>query len=416
MSSKMVFSVKQLKRFTDPFVKIKGEERANPIKYRFYVQTNDLPRDLLDWMQTNPREQNTNTDVAKAIRASLLNANREFHLWNRGILLSADEVVFDTRTGIISITMTDPEIHGNIDGGHTLRIILDQREKLVACGEKLPESYVEMEVITGLNTPEDLAEARNTSVSVDTKSMEELRKSYELLKKIMKDDKIEGNPYFERIEFKQNQMQGTRNAIDIREIIAILNMFNQKLYPNTDPEDSSPIQSFTGKEVSLKRFLQMGQPSNTPDDTLQEIRNAEIRNMIPVIPAIFRLWDHIERNFTAATAILGKRYGAKTYANYSKGDPNGTYALFSNCELIYTIPKGILYPVVGAFRALIRIDKKGEYFWLKDPIAAWEDLKKTIASQVMDTSDLVKDNPALIGKTKTLWNSTFLTVSFYATK
>lgn len=69
--------------------------------------------------------------------------------------------------------------------------------------------------------PEDLAEARNNSVAVDTKSMEELKNTFDILKDIIRDDTIGKNHYLERIEFKQNELRGTGNTIDIREIISI---------------------------------------------------------------------------------------------------------------------------------------------------------------------------------------------------
>ncbi len=51
--------------------------------------------------------------------------------------------------------------------------------------------------------------------------------------------------------------------IDVREVITILNMFNQNLYPIVGQQglsgDSQPIQSYTGKEASLKRFLKQGE-------------------------------------------------------------------------------------------------------------------------------------------------------------
>ena len=34
-----------------------------------------------------------------------------------------------------------------------------------------------------------------------------------------------------------------------------------------------------------------------------------LRNMAPVIPGIFQLWDYIERNFAEATAQIGRKDG-----------------------------------------------------------------------------------------------------------
>ena len=55
------------------------------LKHRFYVNCNDIPEELLQWMRTNPREQNLSSPVAKNIAASLIESHEEFHLRNRGI-------------------------------------------------------------------------------------------------------------------------------------------------------------------------------------------------------------------------------------------------------------------------------------------------------------------------------------------
>ena len=73
-------------------------------------------------MATNPREQKMTTNVASKIKDSL-KENSNFHELNRGIVLSVKEVSFDNSNGILTIEMEDPEIHGNIDGGHTLRAL-----------------------------------------------------------------------------------------------------------------------------------------------------------------------------------------------------------------------------------------------------------------------------------------------------
>ena len=74
---------------------------------------------------------------------------------------------------------------------------------------------------------EQLAEARNTSVQVDEKSMAELRQKFDPIK-----EGLEGMPFFSRIAFKQNQQSFDDETskklkmIDAREVVAIINMFN----------------------------------------------------------------------------------------------------------------------------------------------------------------------------------------------
>lgn len=411
--TKLVIPAKNFRKFDDPF--IDGTQTSGPTKYRFYAHIADIPEVLLDWMETNPRDQNLNTDTAKAIIASLENDSVPyFHLWNRGILISADRITYDNRSGKADIYLDTPSQHGNIDGGHTLKIIVECQRK-VARGElkKMPNQYVEVEVIVGLDSPVGLAEARNTSVAVDLKSMEELRKSFDTLKDILEPCYIDGEHYIDRIEFHQNQMRSKKekNPIDIREVISILNMFNLSLYPNTR-NSVHPIQSFSGKEVGLERFLRAGLDKDASDEMCREEREKLLGQMANIIPDIFLLWDTIERHFTDASEQLGKRYGRKKYSNYDKD--KRPPALFSNAQLNYSVPRGILYPLVGAFRALVEVDENGQYNWAVPPQKAWEDTKADLVAAALATSEELANNPANIGRSPNLWNSVFMTLYVYA--
>lgn len=411
--TKLVIPAKNFRRFDDPYTE--GTQTSGPTKYRFYASVADIPEVLLDWMETNPRDQNLKTDTAKAIIASLENDSLPyFHLWNRGILISADRITYDNRSGNAEIYLDTPSQHGNIDGGHTLKIIIECQRK-VARGEleKMPNQYVEVEVIVGLDSPEGLAEARNTSVAVDLKSMEELRKSFNTLKGILDPCYIDGEHYIDRIEFHQNQMRakGEKNPIDIREVISILNMFNLSLYPNTR-NSVHPIQSFSGKEVGLDRFLRAGLDKDASDEMCREEREKLLKQMEDIIPDIFLLWDTIERRFTEASEQIGKRYGRKKYSNYDKD--KRPPALFSNAQLEYSVPRGILYPLVGAFRALVKIDGNGKYYWAVPPQKAWDDTKADLVASALATSEELSNNPANIGRSQNLWSTLFMTMYVYA--
>ena len=114
---------------------------------------------------------------------------------NRGIVLSAKKVNYNNKTGKVTIYFDDTLYHGNIDGGHTYKIVCEH------IGENL-DQYVQFEVMTGVeDIIESLAEARNTSVQVDEKSMAELANKFEPIK-----EALEGMPFYRRIAFKQNQI------------------------------------------------------------------------------------------------------------------------------------------------------------------------------------------------------------------
>ncbi|WP_054696347.1 AIPR family protein [Syntrophomonas palmitatica] len=138
--SEYQLKAKSFKKMEDPV------NKEGHIKYVCYVKANSIPDDLENWMSTNPREQKMTTNVAKSIQASL-EEKPDFHELNRGILMSVEEVTFDTKDGTVTIEMDDPDKHGNIDGGHTLRAVLNAKNK----GTLSNERYVFLSFLQELN-------------------------------------------------------------------------------------------------------------------------------------------------------------------------------------------------------------------------------------------------------------------------
>lgn len=114
----------------DPF-------REESKKYVFYVKASDVPEGIP--MATNPRDQKLTSGVAQAIQESLESNDGYFHLKNRGIVLSAKSCTYNNATKKVTINFTDESLHGNIDGGHTYKIICDHRNDNL-------DQYVQFEV------------------------------------------------------------------------------------------------------------------------------------------------------------------------------------------------------------------------------------------------------------------------------
>ena len=381
---KFTMHAREFKTMRDP-----NREPDGHTKYVCYLDTATIPDDLLAWNKTNPRDQKMTTDVAKTITKSLID-NSDFHELNRGLLFSVESVKYDNRDETLTIEMLNDDIHGNIDGGHTLRAIFKAKEE----GELPNDRYVFAEFFVGITSPVELAAARNTSVAVDLKSQEELKRSFDVLKEI-----LEPFPFEKRVAYRMNQHFGEDvHVIDIREIVTILNMFNQNLYPIRGQQgisgDGQPIQSYTGKEVSLKRFLAQGKIE----------REDILRKMQPIACDIFRLWEAVECEFPRKVQDGNQRYGAKKYSKYNAGEVVGQ-SMFFQTDLKYLVPKGILYPVVGSFRSLVRVDSDtGVYSWKRSPLTVWDELGVNLARIVMDEKE---ENPEYLGKSRNLWSNLF---------
>lgn len=306
---------------------------------------------------------------------------------NRGIVLSAADVHYNNRTGVATVIFSDELCHGDIDGGHTYKIICEHREEML-------DQYVQFEVITGVeDIIEDLAEARNTSVQVDIKSMAELRKNFDPIK-----EALEGMPFFERIAFKQNQVRQNEaekkmRMIDAREVVAIIMMFSLERYN----DGKHPIQAYSSKAATLNEYLK------DPD---------LIRKYVNVIPDIFDLYDTIECEFADAYNETGGRYGRKKYSGYKEGKTVGK-SKFGLRDLTYKIPDGLVYPTVAAFRTLLTYNSSTDKYEWKNgisPISVWEKHKKEVAGKIMNFAVAIGDNPNAAGKDVNTWDMSYMTL------
>lgn len=368
-------------------------DTIGPSKIRFYVRLDDVPKTLANWMSTNPREQNLKSPVAQAIAASIQGGKKDFHLKNRGILLSAKAAVFtpsekEGADGKVTLTLEEEHLHGNVDGGHTLKLILDAQSKA-----DLPEQYVEFEVIIGLDDLLPVAEARNTSVALDIRTMEEMKGSFEVLKSVFGEVEIDGSQFFDRVELKMNQQLEEANHIDVRNLISIILMFNQDVYPipsNRVPElNNVPIRMYGNPEAALKKYLALG--GGDP-----EKRSKIIGKMTPILRDIILLWDTIEREFPL---VNEKKYARLPFAQRLKAPK----AMFSDQLMKYTVPTSVLYPVVAGFRVLVDVDKSGAYSWAASPLKLWEETKEALFSSFMNSMKTAKNNPAATVKRAAYW-------------
>ena len=231
------FKTKSFRKVPNPFYN-SDNLINNSEMYIMICDVKDIPKDIP--METNPREQKLNTAVAKKIRASLSNErSNNFYLLNRGLTISAKSIKYDNKNDLATIEFEDYDVHGDIDGGHTYKIILEEQENL-----DYGEQFVKIEVLTGVEDIfQELAAARNTSVQVQDKSIAELENRFDIIKK-----SIENEPYLNNIYFKENE----KEDIDVADIIAILNLFNVDKYPN---KNENPIISYTGKGQCIKNYI-----------------------------------------------------------------------------------------------------------------------------------------------------------------
>lgn len=383
------FKTNSFRKIPNPYkFNDKGNEDAE--MFLMICDVTTIPEDIP--MKTNPREQKLTTNVAKKIENSLINSNENnFYLLNRGLLLSADSVKYNSSNNTVTVTLTDENLHGNVDGGHTYKIIKNNQKNL-----EPGEQFVKVEILTGVDDIfQQLAAARNTSTQVQDKSIAELEKRFDIIK-----DAIKGQDYENEVFFKENE----KGSIDVADILAILNMFNIDRYPNRKKE--YPIISYSGKKSCIDYYIKTHkkfEKENKFENPYYKLKD--------IIPKIFELYDHLEikaGDYYSDNVKNGK-YGLTKGVQVSKGGKRSFKSKFTKSKLKYSTPNGFIYPIIGAFRALLK--DNGETFeFTKDPIKVLDEIGPDLIQSAVEMSRELGNNPQSAGKSKSLWQNLHMNV------
>ena len=392
MKKEIPFKVESFNKIPNPYT----SQNVTAEMYTSICDVKNIPKDLLEWMDTNPRKQNINGKVGKKIQNSLLTGS-EFHLLNRGLLLSAQAVNFNSSSKIMTVYFEDPEVHGDVDGGHTLKVIMENQDFL----EK-GKQYVKIEILTGVESFfEDLAEARNTSTQVKDESIANLKDHFSLIQEALENESFKN---------RVNYMENDDGDIEIGEILAILYMFNIDLYPAMD---SCPVSGYSSKKKCIDTYLKY----------IEKIKNEELNvnenpyfKMVNIMPDIFKLYDQLEKNMGLyyAKKNPGGHYGSTTGVAVAKESKNGLkktfHSKFSGSKILHSTPKGFLYPILGAFRALV-VEENGKYTWGKtNPFEIMDKIGPELVTTTVERSRQNGNNPNKTGKDTTLWGPLYMRV------
>jgi len=387
---KVRMKVESLRKIPNPYGPFnRDNNKKSPEMFIVIADVREVPDNIP--MKTNPREQNLRTKVAAKIREGLTGRNSQFFLLNRGMLLSAKEVKFDNINSEITILFDDENVHGNVDGGHTYKIILENRNQI----DSQVKQFVKIEILTGIEDIfEDVAAARNTSVQVQETSIAELKDKFdEIIKQTIRNE-----PFADSIAYKENDDK----PIDIAEILSILYMFNLDLFPDLN---SMPVTAFSGRASCIKAYIETYDRNQKEKGNQRENPYYKMRN---VMVDIFKLHDHIEskmeRKYREAhvSGAYGRVKGVEVVSSKSK---------FYQYQLEYRSPKGFIYPILGAFRALLH-EKDGVYQWKPDvnPFDYFEEIGKDLVSETVERSRTLGHNPAAVGKDNGHWKQLYQNV------
>lgn len=385
MSLELKFKVESFRKIPNPYAaKEDGEKKA--MMYMAICDVKNLPDNIP--METNPRKQKLTTGVPKKIKASLLDETYlDFYLLNRGLCISAASVTFNNYSNEVTVVFDDLDLHGDVDGGHTYKVILENRDKL-----EEGRQFVKLELLTGIEDIfQRVAAARNTSTQVQDKSIAELENRFDIIK-----NAVANEVYASDIFFEENEV----GNIDVTDILAILNMFNIDLYPDME---KFPTASYSSKKKCITTYIDYHKKwGDGPENPYVK--------MAPIMKDIFKLYDHIEINMAK---YYKEKYSTGKYG-LTKGvavAKNGEHykSKFYQRDMDYLSPTGFIYPILGAFRALLK-EKNGVYTWAKNPFIVVDDLGGELVSTTVERSRSLGNNPQSVGKDTGNWKTLYMTI------
>lgn len=383
MNKQLKFKVNSLRTLSSPYKRGEKDDSSYETIYYLLVNMKDLPEEIP--LDVNPRVPKMSTNVAKRLAKAVAEPETDFYINNRGIVISAKSLTFNSGESEVTIDIGDQDdendrfAYGILDGGHTYTAIMENRGKIPQDIEK----YVRVEVITNVINITRLSDARNTSVQVSDLALFNLEESFEDVKWAIKDE-----PYAQDIAYKDNE----NKPINISELLRLMYAFDIVKYPD---DVAAPIQSYSGKAQVFKRY------KDAYDTVFYKALTKEL-------PILVKLYDVIEREIVTKYCEYKKNSGvARPQFGRVKGVEyieKGMETEFLGEKTNYAVSSGYLYPIFGAFRALLKFDEvEGAVSWLFDPIDIWEKIGASIAQNTFETSN----NPQLAGKDKQLWLSNY---------
>jgi len=384
MNSTIKFKVNALRTLASPYKKGDAKDESLETIYYLLVNMKDLPSNLP--MDVNPREPKMTTNVAKSLLNAVTEPENDFYINNRGIVISAKSLYFNSNDSTVTIDLgdqsdeaDDKSLYGILDGGHTYTAIMKKRDEIPEGYEK----YVRVEVITSVQNITRLSDARNTSLQVSDIALFNLDDNFDDIKKAVENEK-----YATEIAYKDNEDK----PINVSEFLRLIYAFDIDRFPN---DSAAPVQSYSAKTAVFKRYK-------------AAFETSFYQSLICQLPTLVALYDKIEADipdrFNEYKIALGGSHPNFGNVRGIEKVEKATYTEFLHNKISYSISTGYIYPILGAFRALIKYDEVNkEVYWLFNPLEIWDEVGTSLVQNTFETFT----NPQMAGKDKQLWLSNY---------
>jgi hypothetical protein len=367
-------------------------------KYWLTVAAKDFPSGI--GTSANARDPvGLNRRVYKDVRSSLDGKTATpgtFDLMNKGITILARTVkMIDKEEGLFDLVIDD-EDGGIVDGAHTAQIIAEANEERTTPEEQ----YVEVYVRTGVENDliSDIARGLNTGIQVAPQSIYNIAGVFDWLK-----EEISEESYKSRISWRESDDED----YDVRDLIAVLEVFNIFDFPNDVNVVKHPIAAYEKWSVPLKKFADDYEENK---DSLEKSKYHRLRNLLK---DGLTLYDRIRRDFRQMHNEAGGSAGKMNIieeASERRGTFDFPFAGLKGDK--YRLTKGATFPILGAFRTYVKENSKtGDAQWrggFERVLEVWEEAGPNLVEETFQLTREGVRNPDAIGKNRKHWASLYM--------
>lgn len=346
--------------------------------YTMLVNFKDLPNDIS--LEVNPRKPKMNTAVAKKLIHAVTGTEEDFDIKNRGIVIIANNLIFNN--GQVTLDLGEDRTRfGILDGGHTYTAITENRYLMPEDMNK----YVKLEILVGENLDATgLADARNTSVQVSDIALFELDDKFNDVKDVLKKES-----YADDIAYKDND----NKSIPVADLLRLMYAMNIEKFAS---ETTAPVSAYSSKAAVFRDYKK---GIDKGDGNIYA-------KLIPLLPELVRIFEFIQRDMKKYYAEFKKANGqsSSAFGKVRGVEGAGNYhTAFSKMDIEYQISNGFIFPIFGAFRALLKENIDGSIEFEFSPEKVWNKIGVNLVQNTFETDT----NPQMAGKNKTLWQGNY---------
>lgn len=393
-------------------------------------------------LEANPRSAKVGP-VTDAIIESIVETPEIFPFKTKGVLVgSSDFDGLDRRR--FELRFQNPRIEGILDGGHNMLAIGTYILSLAVGDPKVSRRLKRWEEFK-----EAWAEHRGAVESLRKISLEDDEKSGPLdflvpLEILVPSDVEDDNVVREftsslleicaarnnnvelRMEAKANQKgyyEHLRNAlpkeiasrvewktndggeIKVRDLIALawIPLSVVDLPDTLQHLRVSPQNIYRNKGECVKLFDELMSDENVSKPTggeyTHELHNAVIASALRIAGELPKLYDRIYRNFPAAyNGDRDGRFGGLAVVKMAKSMRSAPVTHFTQQEVEYAYPDGLIMPLVYGLKALMTTDAMGNVQWSEDPARFLDAHLDAIVKKYRVILDAFRADPQKVGK------------------